>query len=336
MGQEMGEVNILQIEYKQTLGFDERSIEQVNQAFHNLVAYLLSLDPDVTLEIANSIWHERSRRFHEEFISHNRDFFDAEVTGLDFGDPGTVDRINGWVNDKTHGKIKDIVTPPIDRDMVMFLLNAIYFKGSWTNEFDPEHTSDDFFHPRNGESQAVKMMYRKQEFHYYEDSAVQVVELPYGGKRFAMTVILPRPDLDIDQLVRQLETTQLNRWLGYLPERDGRLYLPRFKLEYEETLNDILISLGMTKAFLPFQADFSGMSDDTLFIDEVKHKSYVEVNEEGTEAAAVTSVGMALASAVMEELPPFEMRVDRPFVFVIHEKVSHSTLFVGKVMSLGE
>ena len=271
----------------------------------------------------------------QPFLDINREYFDAEVAGLNFRSSGAVDIINDWVKDKTHDKIDGIVNPPIPPEMMMYLLNAIYFKGSWTHKFDSLATQDDFFALPDGDSTAVRMMQKTREYGYHEDSAVQMISLPYGAKHFDMVVMLPRPGIDINDFVAGLTPDSLHWKLRILNDRKGTIRLPRFKVEFETTLNNVLQELGIRQAFSADSADFFGISDDTLFISEVKHKSFVEVNEEGTEAAAVTSIGMVTSTAFEMPRPPFEMVVDRPFVFLIRQQQSGSILFMGRVTDPG-
>ncbi|UCB52669.1 MAG: serpin family protein, partial [Candidatus Zixiibacteriota bacterium] len=233
--------------------------------------------------------------------------------------------------ENTNGKITQIVDPPIDPLMVMFLINAIYFKGTWTCEFDKELTKDaDFFLP-NGSRKPCKLMTREDEFRYFENSDFQAIDLPYGDGDFSMIVFLPRRNTNIDSLIADLNQENWDRWISSFSERKGTLELPRFTLKYELKLNDVLKALGMAIAFQPFVADFSNMckARGDLYISEVKHKTFVEVNEEGTEAAAVTSVGVAITSV---DPTVFWMRIDRPFIFAIRENRSQTLLFVGKIV----
>jgi serpin B len=249
---------------------------------------------------------------------------------LDFSDPAAADIINGWVSLKTHGKIEEIIEPPINPLTVMFLINAIYFKGTWTYEFDKENTIDCPFYTMDGSETNCRMMFIKSDFLYYENDKVRVIDLPYGDGLFNMAVLLPAPGIDINTFIGQLTEEDWNMWMDNLTEHTVNLFLPKFELEYEITLNSVLNTLGMGIAFRPFEADFSNINDrPDLHISKVKHKTYVKVDEEGTEAAAVTVVEIGITS-----LPPGEvtMRVNRPFVFVIHENHSNTVLFMGKIL----
>jgi serpin B len=319
-------------EMKQTLGYSGLSDQEINESFRDLVFYLTQLDSSVSVEIANSIWYRMSFAFKEEFLNLNRQYFAAEVAGLDFNDETSADVINDWVDESTHGKIDNIVKKPIPPEMVMYLINAVYFKGTWTYQFHDSLTTDGEFNLPDGTKKPVRLMFQGAEMSYFEDSAVQMVDLPYGDEKFSMTVILPRPGTDINTFVGQLDEEALDSRLGALSSTEGTLYLPRFTVEYEERLNDVLQAMGIEDAFT-HSADFSGMRDaKDVYISLVKHKSLLEVNEEGTVAAAVTVVGVGVTSVGPE---PFAMMVDRPFVLMIRERESGVVLFIGMIANPG-
>ena len=316
---------------QQTLELNGLILEEVNESYEDLIELLTSLDPKVRFQIANSIWHRLGVPFKSQFIDLCKKHFTALVTGLDFEDPETAKTINAWVDENTNGKIKEIVDSPIDPAMVMFLINAIYFKGTWTYQFDEKQTRDDLFTLPDGSKKPCKMMKREGVFRYLADSDFQAIDLPYGDGDFSMTVFLPDPKKDIDSLIAEFNQENWNKWVNLFSEEQLTLQLPRFTLEYEIKLNDILTGLGMGIAFDAAQADLTKMYEgpERVYIDQVKHKTFVEVNEEGTEAAAVTSVGIAITSVGLW------MRVDRPFIFVIRENQSQTILFVGKIVDPG-
>ncbi|MDZ7333498.1 MAG: serpin family protein [candidate division KSB1 bacterium] len=309
------------------------SDQQINENYQSLIDLLTGLDPKVKFQIANSIWYRNDFVFKESFINTNKQYFYAKVAGLDFTNPQSANIINGWVDENTNGKIKKIVDQ-IEAHIVMFLINAIYFKGTWTYEFDKSQTQDDLFYLPDGSQKTVPLMMLSRELAYYENDQFQAVDLPYGDGLFSMTIILPAEQINVDDFLATLSAENWNQWTGNFSNRNGVLYFPRFKLEYEKLLNDVLKSLGMAVGFDPGQADFTRMFDKVgdmnLFIDKVKHKSFVEVNEEGTEAAAVTSVEIGLTSVGPGS--PFVMRVDRPFIFAIREHHSGTILFIGKIV----
>ncbi len=310
--------------------------QEINESYQSLIDLLTQLDPKVIFEIANSIWCREGFPVKEEFINLNRTYFDAEVASLDFCKPDASKTINSWVDEKTHGKITKIVPDEIDAETVMFLINAIYFKGTWTYEFDEEDTREDWFTLPDSSRVRCQMMTQENEFSYFENDLFQAIDLPYGDEKFSMTVFLPKPDVGVDSLVSKFNQDNWYIWLGSFAMDTGNLYLPKFTLEYKITLNDVLTALGMGIAFDKLQADFGGIADLTellgnLYISKVLHKTYIKVDEEGTEAAAVTSVEVGVTA-----FPPrpsgFVMRVDRPFVFAIRENHSQTILFMGKIV----
>ncbi len=314
---------------ERTLELAGLTTEDINRSYQSLIGLLTNLDRKVIFQIANSIWYRQGMNFEQEFIDRNQIYFDALVRALDFGDPNSVVTINDWVKDNTNGKIKKIIDN-IDPNIVMFLMNAIYFKGTWTYEFDKELTQDDFFKLTDDSRKPCKMMVQTNEFNYFENDDFQAIDLPYGDKQFNMTVLLPRSSNDIDSLIEGLNNRNWSQWLTNFSPDSVTLQFPKFKLEYEIKLNDVLAALGMGIAFTG-AADFTGMyKPGGLWIDYVKHKTFVEVNEEGTEAAAVTVV--AIDESLGGPEPPKFMRVDRPFVFVIRENHSGTLLFMGKIV----
>jgi len=318
---------------RRTLGFGDLTQEEINTAYRDLVELLLGLDPSVETAVGNSVWYREGFRVRDAFLDAVRDFFDAEVRALDFSDPGAAGRINGWVRDATRDRIERIVPDPVPGDVVMYLINAIYFKGAWTDRFDPERTADAPFHRPDGSTVDVPLMSQRfEELRHHRGEDFQAVDLPYGGKAFSMTVLLPDPGVELEAWLSSLDAERWDGMAGALdgaPGRPVRVFLPRFEMEYERTLNDDLKALGMTDAFDPGRADFSALTPGGgVWVDEVKQKAFVTVNEEGTEAAAATSVG------VVESAPP-TVRVDRPFLFVIRERLSGTILFLGKVVDPG-
>ncbi|MGI9175585.1 MAG: serpin family protein [Rhodothermales bacterium] len=314
---------------QETLELAGLSEEEINTSYQSLIELLTNLDRKVIFEIANSIWYRQGFAVEPPFIDASQTYFDAAIREADFGSPAAVVAINGWVEEQTRGKIDEIIDE-IDPDIVMFLINAIYFKGTWTYEFDEDDTRDEAFTQHDGTDVQVPMMRQEADLPYFETEAFQAVDLPYGDSLFSMTILLPREGHDVDDLADALDPAQWNDWVGRFATREVDLRLPRFKLEYEKELNDVLKSLGMEVAFTGL-ADFTRINrNGGLYIDYVKHKTFVEVNEEGTEAAAVTVVAIAFTSAGGGTA----MHVNRPFVFAIRERHSGTILFIGKVNAL--
>jgi serpin B len=305
---------------------------ELNHAYAALRSELENPDPRVQLQIANSLWARKGISFNPAFIARNKEFYGAEVTALDFGDPGAPAIINAWVKDKTKDKIEKIVDS-IDAQSVLFLINAIYFKGAWSTEFDKAKTKDDAFTIGSGSQKRLPMMTQSGKYDYYEAANFQAVSLPYGSGRVSMYVFLPAAGTSIDQFLPSLTTANWDAWMKRFSKTQGAIVLPRFKVEYEITLNDALKALGMGVAFDPDRANFAGMfqTAQSAFISKVKHKTFAEVNEEGTEAAAVTSAEISVTSIA----PPrksFKMVVDRPFFFAIRDNKTGSVLFLGSIV----
>jgi serpin B len=324
-----GAANETEEAMRQTLELGDLTKEQINQSFKSLIELLSHLDPKVIFEIANSIWYRNTFQVEQDFFDLNDKYFDAIVRSLDFSSPDAPDTINSWVDQKTNGKITEIIQE-INPLTVMFLINAIYFKGTWSFEFDKEKTVDDQFLKPDGSQITCKMMVQANDFRYLETDDFQAIDLPYGDGSFSMTIFLPKPNSSLDVFVQKLTPENWNLWTSGLSTRQGIIYLPKFKLEYEITLNDVLKQLGMGVAFTT-NADFSNINPvEDLLISNVKHKTFVEVDEQGTEAAAVTVVEISLTAADPID-SNFFMRIDRPFVFMIRENHSGTIMFIGKI-----
>ena len=315
-----------------TLYLQQLDSESINTGYAGLRHTLQTSDPKVTLTIANSLWARQDVPFKQDFLQRNTEYFGAEVSTLDFTDPNTLPTINQWVNTNTNGKITKILDE-INPDMVLFLINAIYFKGTWQTEFDPSRTRDGTFYLATGDEKQAPMMTRTGDYSYYEnhEERFQAISLPYGDGRISMYIFLPYRESDLNTFLDGLNTENWENWVSQFHEQEIFLSMPKFKLEYEKTLNNPLQSLGMDIAFAPGLADFSRMADlevlgQNLYIGEVLHKAVVEVNEEGTEAAAVTSVGIRATSA-----PPAFM-ANRPFFFAIRDNETKTVLFMGTVV----
>ncbi|BAZ06050.1 serpin family proteinase inhibitor I4 [Calothrix sp. NIES-3974] len=314
----------------QTLELQGFSLEQINSTNAELAQLLTNPDEKVKLTIANSLWANQNIQFQPDFLQRNRDFYNAKVTNLNFAANDATNQINNWVKDNTQGKIEKIVEQ-IHPNQALFLINAIYFKGNWSREFDKNQTTDLPFYLPSGQQKQHPMMSQRGKYRYYETPEFQAVSLPYGKDgKISMYVFLPKENSSLAALQQNLNSENWQKWMGEFNQRQGLVRLPKFKMDYDVNLNDALTALGMGEAFTD-KANFSGMGKN-LSISEVKHKTFVEVNEEGTEAAAVTSVGIVRLSAVQEE-PPFEMVVDRPFFTAIRDNQTGSILFMGSIVN---
>jgi len=318
--------------FEKVLHLSGLSVEEINQSYQKLIGALLSVDPKVIMEIANSIWYRDDYSVEEDFLNINKTYYDAEVTKLNFSDPASVDIINQWVSDKTHDKIDKIIDQ-IDPLDVMFLINAVYFKGIWKYQFNKDDTKDEPFYNQNGDLlKNVKMMSFKEKISYTSNDIFQAVELPYGQGNFNMIVLLPKYHVSLDNLVSEMNSANWETWMESLSdETEVNVYLPKFKVEYKKELIPDLTQLGMGIAFSDF-ADFTKINKNGgLYISSVKHKTFIEVDEEGTEAAAVTSVTVSLTSAGGGGDVSIEFRADHPFIYVIREKYTGAIMFMGKV-----
>jgi len=311
---------------RHAMQFSDMEMGLINTSFKNLMHELLSVDKLVITEIANSIWYRMGFPVENSFIDVNREFYNAEVRALDFDSPGAKDSVNQWVSDKTRKKIPEIVDE-IRPEHVMFLINAIYFKGLWRSEFKPSETEQKPFYLQSGNPKMVSMMRQTNTFPFYPGANFIAAELPYGRGNYGMIILLPNEGVTTGELLEGLTVDEWNRLTGNLMPSLVDVQLPKFRFSYEKKLNEMLTSMGMGIAFSDY-ANFGGINpEERLCISKVKHKTFVEVNEEGTEAAAVTSVEIILTS-----LPQtIDFNVNRPFVFAIREKYTNAIMFIGVV-----
>ncbi len=320
-----------------TLEIEGMSLEEVNRAFADLKSALAPDDPKVQLKIANSLWVRNGFALNPAFVERNEQSYAAEIASLNFGDPAAPKTINSWVSKNTGGKIEKIVDQ-LNPDEVLFLINAIYFKGQWQVEFKKEDTKPDVFRLAGGQQKEVPMMAQSGKYFYYKGKDFQSVALPYGTGKVSMYIFLPDEQKSLDQFEKDLTSENWDTWMSSFQLTPGDLMLPRFKVEWESGLNETLKALGMAEAFDPARADFSQMAKtgpgNKLFISAVKHKSWCEVNEEGTVAAAVTSVVLGVTS-VQVPREKFVMKVDRPFFFAIRDNRTGVVLFMGSVTNPG-
>ena len=291
----------------------------------------LNSQANVILNLANAIWFQEGFHLKPGFVATNSRFFQAKLAPLDFRKPESAQTINDWADNRTHGKIKDVVKYPFDPLTRVILANAIYFKGKWKDPFDKSQTKPRMFRLPNGESKQAPMMWQHRHFGYQENDDFQAVRLGYAGRHLEMIVFLPKTNSNPQNILTKLSA---GSWqddiLSQFADREGTLVFPKFELKYEVQLKDLLKALGMKSAFA-MDANFSAMADEPLFVSEVKQKSFVEVNEEGTVAAAVTGVHMTAIGVTRAPEKPFEMIVDRPFFFVIEDDKTQSILFMGVV-----
>ena len=291
----------------------------------------LQSQSDAILDLANGIWVNKGFELKPGFVSTNKEFFKAELDSVNFQTPESADTINKWAKKNTQGKITDVVSFPFPVNTEVILANAIYFKGKWADPFDTNLTAPRDFYLPGGVIKEPRTMSQQRKFRYQEADGYQAVELPYAGNRLQMILFLPATNSSPEKLLAAFDGKNWSdEILPRFLEREGTVKFPKFKLNYDIELNKSLQALGMQEAFIPGSANFSAMADDPLYVSLVKQKSYVDVNEEGTEAAAVTTVVMR-SLAIVKPIPPFEMIVNRPFLFAITDGLTGTILFVGIV-----
>lgn len=300
------------------------TVDEINTAYKELVKALLSVDKRVLISIANSVWTEKHFKAKQAFIDVLEDFYSAQAKPFDVTDPGAKDAINKWIEDNTNGLIKKMIEG-IEPDEIMFLINAIYFKGMWKDQFDKDATVNENFSKAAGNSVQVPMMKRKGDYKIYQGQDLVMAEFPYGQGNYVMDVILPSTAGGVDEAIKNLTPDSFGQMVAGLSSRETEVSFPRFKYGYKKELNDILTEMGMGPAFN--NGDFSNIADAPLEISRVLHQAFIETNEEGTEAAAATVVGIRLTSMPMI----FELRLDRPFCYIIRETSTNAILFMGRV-----
>lgn len=317
---------------KEALKYPESmTISDINDVYRSLVSQLLDVDPKVKLALANAIFYREGFSVKNPFLSTMDNDFDAEIAGLDFSLPSALTTINKWASDNTNGKIPKVLNE-ISPDAVMFIMNALYFKGDWSYQFDKNLTSDRAFYNNGSSSVDVSTMKGDVGSRIAYGTGYRAIEMPYGQTNFTMVVVVPE-----GSLTEFNSTFDAEKWNTITSAFDSQeefgeltVYMPKFKFSYEKYLNDQLQSMGMLDAFNPGLANLSGISDASIFVSFVKQNTFVEVDEKGTEAAAVTTIGIELTSMPPQ---PQVFAVDRPFVFAIRERTTNTLLFIGQVVN---
>ena len=318
-------------EMRSALQFGNVDLAAIDSGYKSLIALLTSLDPSTTMQIANAIFYSQTFPFNSSFTQTVATYFDAEVKPRDFHDlTGTLSAVNDWASSKTNGRIPKVLDS-VDPSAVMYLLNAIYFKGSWRERFDPAQTHDAIFHAVGGD-QSAKLMHRQGKTLYAETSDYQAVDLPYGDSAFTMSVVLPKAEKSVESVAASLTPAAWQSLAASFAQREVDLSLPKVTLSWKRDLRGNMKALGMRAAFAD-GADFTRMSTlgNHLFMSLLQQNTFVSIDETGTEAAAVTVGGISVTSAPVV----ITVRVDRPFIFVIRERLSGTVLFMGKIVRLG-
>ncbi len=314
----------------QALYLDSQSLAETNRASAMLMKSFVSSDARIELNLANSLWARQGVTFKADFLARNRQFFGAEIASLNFNSPRAKATINNWVSGKTKGRIPSIIDQ-IDAQQVLFLINAIYFKGQWQKRFDKALTHDEPFYLLSGAQQQVPLMSQSGSYQYFQGDKFQALCLPYGNGSTSLYLFLPEQNSSLPGFLSGLSYEVWEQWMTRFQETPGEVKIPRFKLDYEVNLNETLKALGMEVAFTEGKADFSRMRHQRdLFISEVRHKAVIDLNEQGTTAAAATSVGMGVTSVIT---PPqsFSFIANRPFLLAIRNQPSGAILFMGVV-----
>jgi len=312
---------------RKTLGLKEKTLEQINTTYLKLMTEMVPVDKRVVLDIANSVWVEKRLIVKQPFITELQTWYKAEAREIDVTNPAAVDIVNGWIAEKTHDKIIDMLDY-LDPDLAMLLINAVYFNGKWRYQFDKADTQEEPFYVTPSVSKTVSIMHQTENLKYAKTNKSTIVEIPYGQGNYTMVVVLPNENVTTSEVADALTPTLWNEWMELLADNTSEIELsmPRFKYKYKRLLNNDLIDLGMGIAFTT-NADFSNISDQSLMISRVIHQTFIETNEEGTEAAAATVV-----EVVNTSLPiTIKINIDHPFLYFIRETSTGTVIFAGRV-----
>lgn len=309
------------------LGLDGLSLQEINAANQWLLSIGDNLNSQIQIAFANSLWVKQGISLDDDFVQRLKVAYLSEAANLDFVNPDAATTINRSVAEKTQEKIKELVAPIQIKNAILVLINAIYFKGIWTQQFDKDRTKERPFTLPDGSLRSHPMMSQSSQYLYYEREKFQAVSLPYGDGRVSMYIFLPKESSSIEEFKTLLTVENWRSWMSRFYEMEGDIELPRFKSEYCKVLNDALITLGMGEAFSG-DANFEGMGAGAFMISQVIHKAFIEVNEEGSEAAAATAVIMT--KGVMSR---FSMMVNRPFFYAIRDNQTGVLLFMGFVLN---
>jgi serine protease inhibitor len=317
-------------EMRSSLRFGGASLTSIDSGYKALIGLLTSLDPATTMQVANAIFYRSGFPFNQSFLSDASAYFDAQVAAQNFSDiAGTLSAVNGWASAKTNGRIPSVLQS-VDPQDVMYLLNAIYFKGNWRDKFDPVDTRDAPFHAATGGDQSMKLMSRQGTMAYAETNTYQAVDLAYGDSSFTMTVLLPKTGSDVESVAASLTAASWQTLTTSFDAREISLFFPKVTFSWKRNMIDDMKALGMHLAFDPDHADFTRMSTPAgknLYVSLLQQNTFVAIDEVGTEAAAVTIGGISATAAPLVTT----MRVDHPYLLVIRERLSGTILFMGKI-----
>ena len=314
-------------EFRNLLGWEEPNDTLVLEAMQQIYTDITPTTNTITLEIANSLWQRTGFTVYDSYKSRIATYFDGEVSELDFGSPNALETINSWIENKTHGKVQDMLDY-IPSNAVLYLINAIYFKGDWKYIFDEKNTADNNFYKIDGEPVSVPFMKQSTAVKYVSNDQFSMISLPYADSSYTMLILLPSAQTGIEGMMEQLTTENWKSWQQQLTYDIVDISIPKFKFEYGTRLiNDELKTLGLQHAF--DDADFSRMTPEGVYISRVLHKAFIEINEKGSEAAAATIVEIIKYNNEPNPNPQFI--ANRPFLFAICHQPTSTILFVGKV-----
>lgn len=309
------------------------NLEAFNQANFALEKSRQTDDHQLQLKIAHSLWARQGFSFRYQFLKNNREYYQAQITNLNFESPESMGIINRWMKETTQGKIGEVVEKINPHD-VIFLINAIYFKGVWQTEFDQKLTKEKPFYLSNGQNKKVSFMYRDGEYDYFENSQFQLISLPYAKNRFSLEVFLPKEGISLESISQKLTVGQWKKWMSQLNKKEGILQLPRFNLSYEVDLKNTLESLGMASIFSLSKANFSQLTSENAYVSAIKHKTLVEVDEKGTQPAPMSPLQVKATSVSTSE-DKFNMVVNRPFLCIIRDQKTQTIVFIGVITEPG-
>ena len=317
-------------EIVKTLGIADFSETEINEYYQKVSQALLGVDLTTDISIANSIWYRNNFSVKNHFIEIGKEYFDAEVRGLNFNSSKAANIINNWCAEKTNNKIQNLIGSTIPNDMMIYLVNALYFKSQWQMDikFDKKKTKLDNFTKTDNQKRKVNMMEQTSFMDYYADEHLQCVEMDYGNRAFSMVAVLPSKNMNINQLIDYLDSEKLQNAVKNMRWQKVWLKLPRFKIECGFSLGQPVRDLGMKQMF---NGGFANISDDDLWVSDIIQKTFVEVNEEGTEAAAATTIMMVGYAGRPKKVEPVRFFADRPFLFLIREKSTGVILFIGRM-----
>lgn len=311
------------------LGWDHMENQEINNYHKNLITYYNNYSENIDLRIANSIWYNQSADIHTDFLTNNKEYFSALTKPFEDNNPATAEKINTWIRNKSNGHINSVINS-ISSDDLMYIINATYFKGDWKYEFNASHSAETTFSLEDGTQKSTTMMWQKADLNYFEGELFQMVELPYKNESYCMYILLPDEGIQLNNMIDTLDNMAWNSYKGQLEKkRNINFGMPKFHCEYNVGMNEMLSHMGLHKLIGEENINFKNISDNPLSISEVMHKAAIDVDEQGTEATATTSLAISFTALVDDN--PFNLVVDRPFVFAIEEKNSNSLLFIGKI-----